>query len=282
MTTLNAYATLAEYKAYVTSRGGQAIPTDPGDDAVLEMFLKAASEHIENETARRFTPYIQTRYFDVPGADEVDPRALEVDEDLLEVLSITNGDGVTIPSTEYVLRPRNQSPYIYIRLVDNSTYYWASDGAGDTHDVIAVSGIWGFHNRYSQAWLLGSTANEAMDLTETDYSVASGTNFAAGNLIRFDNEFGYISSKNNNDLTTTRGENGSTAATHLTSINVYIWQVMAAAKTAVLEITHQSDANRTGQSVSNTATVTAGGVVLSPRDVPAKAQEFIINFRRYT
>lgn len=282
MTTLGAFATLAEFKAYFTSRGGAQLSVDPADDAVLEQLLKQASSHIETQTGRRFMPSVETRYYDVPSVDSDDPRVLKLDGDLLEVLTLTNGDGTAIPSTEYTLRPRNTTPYSAIRLIDNSTYYWASDGAGDTHDVIAVYGIWGFHDRYSKAWATASTANEAMDTTETGYTVADGAPYKTGDIIRFDNELGYISAVSSNDLTITRGENGSTAASHLTSINVTIWQVMAEAKTAVLEIANQAKARRFGQSLNNTETITAGGIVVSPRDIPASAMSFIKTYRRYT
>ena len=279
MTTLNCYATLAEFKAFTTDRSG-SISTSSADDAVIERLLKTASRYLDTKTGRRFTPYIETRYFDVPSSDDIDPRLLEVD-DILEIISVTNGDGVVIPSTEYALRPRNTSPAQGIRLVDNSTYYWASDGAGDTHDVIAVNGVYGFHDRYAQAWTLSTTAAEAMDASETGFDVTSGTGFAIGDLIRFDNELGYISAVVSNTLTTTRGENASTAATHLTAINVYIWQVMDEAKNAACEITNTAYKRRFGQSLSSTETISAAGIVLSPRDIPALAAEFISTYRRY-
>ena len=281
MTTLNSYATLADYKAFVTSRG-QTASTDTADDAVIEMLLKDASSLINDATGRFFYPYVQVRYFDVPSLDDVDPRLLKLDADLLEVISITNGDGVTVPSTEYSLRPRNDSPYSGIRLVDNSTYYWASDNAGDYHDVIAVSGIWGFHNRYAQAWLLGSTLAEDLDTTETGTDVASGTPFAIGDIAKVDSELIYVSSKATNTLTNTRGENGSTAAAHTSGANVYIWQFMGTLKTAVLETAMQAYKRRFGQSNSNTQTVTAAGIVLTPRDIPASMTEFISTYRKYT
>lgn len=280
MTTLNSYASLADFKAFKTARG-QTSTTDATDDAIVELLLKAASRYIDTQTAREFYPYVQTRYFDVPSSDDIDPRALKMDADLLEVISIVNGDGVTIPSTEYTLRPRNASPYIFVRLVDNSTYYWASDGAGDTHDVISVTGIWGFHNRYSSAWIIGSTLAEDLDTSETGIDVTSGTLFSVGDLIRFGNELGYVSAKATNTLTSTRAENGSTAAAHLTSANVYIWQVMDELKNAVLEIAVQAYHRRFGQGSNAAATVTAAGVVLSPKDIPAMATDFIRSYRRY-
>ena len=279
MTTLNSYATLQEFKNYWLARGGEN-SVDTRDDAVIESLLRTASRYIDSKTGRRFTPYIETRYFDVPS-EQIDLRSLNMDEDLLEAITVVNGDGVTIPSTEYTLRPRNRTPHLSIRLKDDSTYYWASDGAGDVHDIIAVTGVWGYHDRYSQAWLLGSTAAEAMDATETGYDVTSGLLLEAGDLIRFDNELGYVSSVATNTLTITRGENNSTAATHLTSINITIWQPMEEARNAVCEIANTAYRRRFGQSTTNAETVTAAGIVLSPRDIPIMAHEFVSVYRKY-
>ena len=276
MTTLKAYATLIDYKAYVTARG-QISTTDTTDDAVIEMLLRAASRWFDERTARRFYPYIQTRYFDVP-----DGRVLNLDEDLLEVITLVNGDGVTIPSTEYALRPRNESPYWGIRLVDNSTYLWASDGAGDTHDVIAVTGIWGYHTDYANAWATASTLAEALDTSETGIDVASGTLYAVGDTIRFDNEFGYVSTIATNTLTSTRGESGSTAATHDSGATVRVWQPMDNLKEAVLETAMQAYKRRFGQSGNINQTVTAAGVVLIPKDIPVLADMFVESVRKYT
>jgi len=280
MTTLNSYATLQEFKNYWLDRGGDN-SVNARDDGVIEQLLKTASRLIDSKTARHFVPYVETRYFDVP-TEQSDLRVLNLDDDLLEVISIVNGDGVTIPSTEYTLRPRNRSPYLSIRLIDNSTYYWTSDGAGDTHDVIAVTAIWGFHDRYAQAWTLATTAAEALDTSETGYDVTDGTVFSAGNLIRFDNELGYVSSVATNTLTIQRGTNYSTAATHLTAINIYIWQPMEETRNAVCEIANTAYKRRFGQSLSNTETITGSGIVLAPRDIPAMAQEFINTYRKYT
>lgn len=281
MTTLNAYATLAEYKSYSTARG-QTATTDTTDDAVIELLLKAVSAYADSQTGRFFYPQIETRYYDVPDAEQLDVRQLQLDGDLLEVITLTNGDGTVIPSTDYTLRPRNKTPYLYIRLNDDSTYYWASSGAGDVHDVIAVAGIWGFHNRYSTAWKTQSTLNEALDSSETGIDVVSGTLFAVGDIARIENELSYISAVVTNTLTGTRGENGSTAASHLTSLDVKTWQYMSDLKTAVLETTMQAYKRRFGSSGSNTISITGAGVVLSPKDIPSVMVDFIRLYRQYT
>ena len=280
MTTLNAYATLAEYKQFIASRGlAGTVGTDTSDDAAIEFLLVGASRYIDQQTGRHFFPIVKTRYFDVPDWGAIDPRVLRVDDDLLEILTLTNGDSTVIPSTEYSLRPKNDSPHYGIRLVDNSTYAWASDGAGDTHDVIAVLGVWGYHNRYNLAWLTGSTANEAMDASETEYDVTSSTLFAVGNLIRFGNELGYVSVVGTNTLTTTRGENESTAATHDTAIDVDIWQVQGDIKMYCLEIAQNVYGMRSGQTSGGKVTVTAAGVVIRPEEVPPMVAQALKGYR---
>ena len=281
MTTINSYATLAEYKDFVTARG-QTSTTDTTDDAVIESILKSVSRYVDSQTGRWFYPRVETRYYDVPDGSSLDVRSLVLDADLLEVISVVNGDGVTIPSTEYSLRPRNVTPYLYIRLKDSSTYYWASNTASDFHDVIAITGIWGFHNKYSDAWVDDSGLNEDVDISETAIDVVDGQDYTVGNIIRFDNELAYVSAKNAHTLTTTRGINGSTATTHTNGTGVTIWQFMQDLKTAVLETALQAYKRRYGTSGTNTATVTGAGVVLSPKDIPTVMADFIKTYRRYS
>lgn len=280
MTTQNAYATLAEFKDYWRSRGGE-IRADASDDTVIEFLLRAASRLIDSETGRHFYPYYETRYYSVPDGDSLDVRLLKLDNDLLEVDTVTNGDGTVIPSTEYKLVPKNNTPHSGVRLNGTSTYYWTSDASGDTESVISIAGFWGYHNRYSDAWESTTTANEAMDASETDYTVTTHVGFSVGDLIRFDNEMGYVSSIDTNILTILRGVNGTTAATHLTGISISIWKIMDECRNACIEIANAAYNRRFGVSTNNTETITASGIVLSPRDIPPLAADFIRAYRRY-
>lgn len=278
MTTLNAYATLLDYKSWFTLRSGST-SLDAQDDAVIELLLVGASDYIERECGRDFNPRIETRYYSVPTDD---PRLLRLDDDLLEVLSVTNGDGTTIPSTEYKLQPINKSPYRGIRLNGTSTYLWESDDSGDIEDVIAISGVWGCHKQYSQAWATGSTLAEELDASETGVDVTSANNFRTGQIIRCQNELCYISSMSGATLTTTRGENGSTAATHANLTAVTIWQVQTNIKMACLQIVESAYSLRAGQSSIGRVTITAAGVVIRPEEVPPMAQKTIESYRFMT
>ena len=150
--------------------------------------------------------------------------------------------------------------------------------------MIAVSGFVGFHGKYlTSGWLAGSTLAEDLDISEVEFDVAASTLFAIGNIIKIGNELCYVSSIASGKVTVTkRGENGSTAAIHLSGANVYIWQIGEEVKSATLEITNNAYKRRFGVSGSMTETITGAGVVLSPRDIPPAAVEFIRSHRQIT
>ena len=107
----NSYATVAEYKAWIASRGlAGTVGTDVSDDSVIEILLEAASRYIDRETGQRF--YLnssdETRYYH-PESDE----PYEVDIDPLGELTSISVDyaGVrsytALTATDYDLLPEN-------------------------------------------------------------------------------------------------------------------------------------------------------------------------------
>ncbi len=270
MTAVNVYATLADYKAYVVARG-QVSETDVTDDGVIEGLLETASRYIDDETGRNFYPYVQTRYFDVPES-----RELCVDEDLLEVLTLTNGDSTTMPSTEYYLVPRNIYPAYALKITDISSYTWLTNSAGSYENAVSINAIWGFRQRYSEAWKLAGTLGAAVADTSTlSFTMTAGHTLKTGQVWRVNNEL-VQGTVNTNTLTIdSRGANGSTAASHLINTAVYYWQPEQGAKNAVLEIANSAYRRRFGNTTSSAVTITGAGVVISPRDIPATAQAFI-------
>ena len=134
MAVTNGYTTLAEFKAWKTVGS-----TDAADDAVIEDCIEAASRYFDNETGRTFYARSLTRYYDMPQG-----RILELDDDLLTITTLTNGDGVEIAATEYNLWPRNYAPYSEIRLKSSSSTRWTRDSDGNIEAVIGVEGAWGY------------------------------------------------------------------------------------------------------------------------------------------
>lgn len=134
MAITNGYATLDEFKKHLT------ITTyDTDDDAAIENIIEGASRMIDNLAGRWFYPKTETRYYDVPEG-----REIHLDEDLLTVTTLTNGDGTVITSTYFSLIPRNHTPKHSLIMKTTSNYSWAAGTDGDTEGVISIAGTWGY------------------------------------------------------------------------------------------------------------------------------------------
>jgi len=269
MAIINGYTTLQALKALK-----DITVADTTDDGVINDLITEASRYIDGKTKRKFYPRQETRVFDVPGG-----RDLWMDDDLLSVISVTNGTGDAIASTEYILLPANYYPKYAIRLTNSTSEYWQPEDGVLYEQVIDISAWWGCHQHFTQrAWLLGSTLNEGAGLNATDltFTVTSGTLFAAGQVIKIENEIMNVSAVSTNDLTViVRGDNGSTAATHANATAVYIWQPEPEIELACRLIVKSLYQNRFGNNTSATATITGAGVVLTPEDIPASALKII-------
>src|SRR4051794_31607672 len=104
---LNSYATLASFR----DRQGLA-STDTGDDARMLARLRAATAQIERYTGRTFLPRIATRSFDWRNSRTLLFRSY----DLLELTTLTNGDGSTIASNAFTTLGGINGPIVGIQL----------------------------------------------------------------------------------------------------------------------------------------------------------------------
>jgi len=276
MAIINGYLTLAEYKREADV--DDSVDSDATDDLVIEDLIEEASRFIDAETGRTFYPRVETRYHNAQ-----DERELWLDDDLLEVISITNGDDTTIASTEYNLVPRNDTPHYAITIKQSSNETWDLDSSGNSEYVIDVAGFWGYHTEYSQrAWITGSTIDDSdtISTTSTTIGTASGTLFDAGQIIKIDNELARVTAVSTNDLTVVRGENGSTAAAHDDSSTVYIWSPVSTAKSACRAIARSEYKRRFGEGTEGAATITGAGVVITPDSIPTSAARIISDLKR--
>lgn len=272
MTARNSYATLQEFKDYATDRGGNSPTSNTTDDTIVEQLLEQASRYLESKTMRWFYPRIETHYFDVPEG-----RELAVDDDLLAVVSIANGDGSSLVDTEYHLLPKNITPHYAIRIKQSSSYGWMYS-TQDGELVIGVTGYWGFHNTYDvRGWKSVGTLGAAIsDTTTAAFTMTENHGVKAGKLYKIDNELYNVATVSTNTITPVkRGDNGSTAATHSNGATVYEFQFMEEARNAAIEIANNAYHRRFGQSLRSEEMITAAGIVLSPREIPQMAKEFI-------
>ena len=139
MAITNGYCTEAEFKLYADTSSTGANAT-----AVIEDIIEGVSRFIDGETGRKFYSSTGTRYYSIPDIIDYDGRELKLDDDLLSITTLTNGDAATIAATEYYLWPRNNTPYSSIIIKEGSAEYWTYDSDGNTEYVITVAGAWGY------------------------------------------------------------------------------------------------------------------------------------------
>ena len=139
MAITNGYTTLAQFKTYLPIK-----TPDTVDDALIEQCIEAASRAIDKYTNRTFYARTQTRLYNVPGWQTGFERVLYLDDDLLTVTTLTNGDGTVIAAADYLLLPYNTSPKYAVRIKPTSGLDWQASADGETLAVISVAGTWGY------------------------------------------------------------------------------------------------------------------------------------------
>ncbi|CAK0770126.1 conserved hypothetical protein [Gammaproteobacteria bacterium] len=223
---INPYASLEDFKSHTTPRG-QTVVVDVLDDRLVSDILDEAARQVDSECHRTFYPRYETRWFDVPVYQN-SPRTLFLDDDLLEAVKVTNGDTNEVLPAVYNLKPKNYSPHYAIQIIGPTSIFWIFNGIGNIEKVISVEGWWGFHNRYGQrAWTVcGTLAAAITTTTSLSFTLSAGHTLKADSIVKIDAEIMNISATNLGGATAIqRGDNGSTAATHLISVPVYVWNV---------------------------------------------------------
>ncbi len=201
--------------------------TDTADDTRLLNALQAAAAGIEHATDRRFCPRQKAIQHNYTSSLE-----LLLDDDLLELTSLTNGDNSSINLTDVIPVP-DEAPFSYLRLTGSSAFTWYTSPL----QAITVSGIWGWHDRPSEMWRgTGDTVqnnplnNSATSLTVTDADAADSEGvlprFQVGHLLKIDSEYLRVTAVNtvSNVLTVLRGVNGTSAASHTLNTPIYAYQ----------------------------------------------------------
>lgn len=141
------YATLAEFKSYITEMtGGVQTTFTAGEDTLLQKFLDQADAEIDVYTGRVYGQGAN-HHIHYYTQDDVDGDTLYLDADLVSVQVLTNGDGTVISSNDYWLLPMNISvagqnaldgSFSAIKLKSTKQWAFGTDGR------ISVDGRWGF------------------------------------------------------------------------------------------------------------------------------------------
>jgi hypothetical protein len=274
------YATLTAAKQIIGLE-----PDETKDDALLLALLEWATAYIDDHKARHYDPRREVRLFDLPSthgsmfgvyeARYVPPAAvpvLRLDDDLLELVELTNGDGNKI--TDYLLEPANVWPKMRVRLTNGAI--WQPSAAGEIRQIIEADGVWGAHDRYSTAWKAsGVILPAALNNSATTISVTDIGALQAGQLLRVDDEFMLLSAIDADTdappaytLTIERGAQGTTAASHAKDAPVKIWQVQGNISQACIRIVKWRYSQKDVDNFDRTYSAETGFVSI-PSAIPA-------------
>lgn len=208
--------TLAQLRRYLNIADG-----DTSDDDRLYTAILAATAALERYAGRRFTPRRATLYHSV-NLNELSELTLL--DDLLELSALINGDGQTLALETVVAIPDfGDAPSGVLRLVGGQSFAYSATPL----NAIAVSGIWGWHDRWSSAWVATGDAVQddpllasasALHVAAVNGADAEGLapRFAKGALLRIGEEYLRVVAVDSatNTLTVARGANGTTPQMH--------------------------------------------------------------------
>lgn len=141
-----AYVTVQDIKASLRI-------TVNDDDAIFSDIVSSVTAAIDAYCHRHFEPESDhgpaashTHYFtpllEVDGGNLLDWQTLNLNHDLAELTSITNGDGTSISVNDVVLLPLNVKPISFIRIKSgiNKTWTYTTSPEG----AVAVAGKWSY------------------------------------------------------------------------------------------------------------------------------------------
>src|SRR5262245_18391586 len=164
--------------------------SETADDPRLIAALQAAAFQIERAAGRRFAPRKAALLHTITRSTE-----LLLDDDLLELATLANGDGTTIPLNNIILLP-DDAPAGGLLLMAGSSFIWTQTPV----QAVTVTGIWGWHDRWTTAWRdssdsvqnnplsSGSTTITVADADGVD-SAGEAPRFQVGHLLKIESEY---------------------------------------------------------------------------------------------
>lgn len=197
---------------------------DTSEDVRLMDALRASTVQIERAAGRHFLP----RHAAVVHTDGVHNAELLLEDDLLELISVEDATG-TIPLEDVETIPAN-GPASVLRLKNGR--FFTPDESG-----VIVTGIWGWHDGWAQAWRSSgdSVADDPLSSTTIVISVedADGADglfeaprFQVGQMLAIGDEYLRMMRVDPalNRLYTQRGVAGTVNASHLRFTTILVYQ----------------------------------------------------------
>jgi hypothetical protein len=282
-------------------RMGGGDETNAADDTLIMEHVITATDLLSQACQRVFVPYRATKTYDALGehigCSDVSLglpgwtgyQTLMLDNDLLEVKTLTNGDGTVITSVQYALRGRGYPKWM-IELLPSASLAWTY--STDWQDAISVDAIWGYHEDYSRAWVnSGDAIKDALGIDATTQAItvadADGkdaryrTRFQVGHILKIEDEFMRVvavTAGTTNTLTVLRGINGTTAATHAKDTAIYTYAPMRNVEQACLTLAIWLHRNK--GTAGDVVQYLMDGTKIESGDVPQNVRRIVDGYQR--
>ena len=298
------YATAWECMKYLGIQDKQTYLI--ADRRFIDFTLETASL-FDTLAKRWFRPVRETRYYDHPDTSAVRvawgsgfatsfPNVLELDADLLAMITLkTNNGDRTITADNYFLRTGYSYNYypkdlIELKIDGTQTTFFYS---GTPQQANSVEGIFGYHEKYPEAWQSLDTIQDSggLDGVVTTITVADADAFDEfGQKPRFQEqqllrlgttdtvEMVYVVGLNYsaNTLQVVRGVNGSTAAVAAKSTTIQVFRPMAdlchAMKILTSKQYRRKDSIKSG---TDGKMMSATGQLIIPEHLPGEVADMV-------
>lgn len=199
---------------------------------------------------------------------------------LLEISSVS-ADGSDVTSVVEGF-PQGDSPIRKLRITSSGSSWYSYISSSDPAYVL-VTGIWGYHSDYANAWAQVDALAAEQDATTGSFTVVDvdgadpygiTPRISQGALVKIGSEFELVTDTDSalNTVTASRHWNGSTAAIHAIAAPVYVWQVEEPIRRIVARQAALMAARRGAFQVE---TVDGVGVVSYPQDLLTELKDVV-------
>jgi len=222
------YTTFEDFERQIRSE-----PTDTevvNDYDVIRKYIASASRYFSNEniTNRVFVPYDFTLEVEATGKNfDHTGRFMWLPDDCFAISTFNGVSGTAISSSLYRFRYQYSQTHYQVELHPNAK----STGINSLGfvDRYEITGTWGYHRNYDDAWVSSTTLDGGINATTTTVRVDSVANLERLHYLKIGTEYmqitGAIPTGSPLDLTVKRGVNGSTATTHDDEDVVSYWEI---------------------------------------------------------
>lgn len=248
----------------VVKRHRKLTAAQSSDDAMLIDMIHRASATFQSSIRRVGVPYYGVHTFDAMSL-YCRQYTLDVGKagfDLLEIETLTNGDGATISGAGVALRTANMYPKWRVELKPSAGVTFTYNG--DWQEAISLTGWWGYVPNYPTCWQdtgadvpAGDLSSSATTMTFASEPVAALIETLA--YLKIDDEVLQATARSGAVVTLKRAQLGTTAAAHTAGTAISAFQIEQDIADAVREMVVY--AYKAKDRVGGSVKVYEGGIV---------------------